>query len=75
MTLDLYDFDLIHASSIPVSRLELKEVTFGKLTLGTMTLCRALGASLGGFLGSPPGWYWYLPTINLHQAQHWGSHT
>ena len=25
-----------------------------------MTLCRALGASLGAFLGSPPGWYWYL---------------
>lgn len=31
--------------------------TFGKLTFGTMTLWRALGASLGGFLGSPPGWY------------------
>lgn len=34
--------------------------TFGKLTLGTMTLCNALGASFGGFLGSPAGWYWYL---------------
>ena len=32
-------------------------LTFGKLTLGTMTLCKALGASFGGFLGSPPGWY------------------
>jgi hypothetical protein len=30
-------------------------LTFGRLTLGTMTLCRALGASFGGFLGSPPG--------------------
>jgi len=27
----------------------------GKLTLGTMTLCKALGASFGAFVGSPPG--------------------
>jgi len=32
-------------------------LTFGRLTLGTMTLCKALGASFGGFRGSPPGWY------------------
>lgn len=30
------------------------EHTFGKLTFGTITLCKALGASLGGFFGSPP---------------------
>jgi len=34
--------------------------TLGRLTLGTMTLCNALGASFGGFFGSPPGWYLYL---------------
>ena len=31
-----------------------------RVILGTITLCKALGASLGAFLGSPPGWYWYL---------------
>lgn len=34
--------------------------TFGRLTLGTITLCSALGASLGALAGFPPGWYWYL---------------
>ena len=34
--------------------------TLVRVTFGTMTLCRALGASLGAFFGSPPGWYWYL---------------
>jgi hypothetical protein len=29
--------------------------TFGKLTFGMMTLPIALGASFGGFFGSPPG--------------------
>lgn len=35
-------------------------LTFGKFTLGTITLCRALGASLGAFFGLPYGWYLYL---------------
>ena len=30
-----------------------------------MTLCNALGASLGGFFGSPPGWYLYLKLVRL----------
>ena len=30
-------------------------LTFVKVTLGTMTLCNALGASLGAAFGSPPG--------------------
>lgn len=34
--------------------------TFVRVTFGKITLCRALGASLGALLGSPPGWYWYL---------------
>lgn len=34
--------------------------TLGRLTFGTTTECSALGASLGGFLASPPGWYLYL---------------
>jgi len=41
--------------------------TFGKLTLGTITECKALGASFGGFLESPPGWYLYLSYSNPHQ--------
>lgn len=36
--------------------------TLGKFTLGTMTTLTALGASLGSACGSPPGWYWYLPS-------------
>jgi len=35
--------------------------TFGRLTLGMMTECSALGASLGALATLPPGWYWYLP--------------
>lgn len=27
-----------------------------------MTTFNAEGASLGAALGSPPGWYWYLPS-------------
>jgi len=37
-------------------------LTLGRFTLGMMTLCNALGASLGGFFGLPPGWYLYLKT-------------
>lgn len=50
----------MHALDVVLSKTCKMIHTFGKLTLGTMTLCNALGASLGGFLGSPPGWYWYL---------------
>lgn len=35
--------------------------TLGRVTLGMMTTLRADGASFFGALGSPPGWYWYLP--------------
>ncbi len=44
-------------SSGPTFRFENLSLTFGRLTLGTITLWRALGASLGGFFGSLPGWY------------------
>ncbi len=47
--------------------------TFGKLTLGTMTLCKALGASFGGFLGSPPGWYLSTASVLLVQGSDWSS--
>jgi hypothetical protein len=36
--------------------------TFGKVTFGMMTVFNAEGASFLGALGSPPGWYWYLPS-------------
>lgn len=32
--------------------------TFGKLTLGTITSFKALGALFLSLVGSPPGWYW-----------------
>jgi len=42
----------------------------GRLTLGITTECRALGASLGAALGSPPGWYWYFPEVpDCHGAE------
>lgn len=50
---------LISVHCLPTDRRK-RLRTFGRLTLGTMTLCSALGASFGGFFGSPPGWYWYL---------------
>ena len=34
--------------------------TFVRVTLGIIVLRKALGASLGALLLSPPGWYWYL---------------
>lgn len=37
--------------------------TFGKVTLSTMTECRALGASFGALDVSPPGWYLYLKVL------------
>lgn len=44
-------------SSLPQTHFRL---TFVKVTFGTMTVFNALGASLGDFFLSPPGWYWYL---------------
>lgn len=38
------------------------ERTLGRVTSGTTITLRALGASLGAWLGSPPGWYRYLPS-------------
>ena len=32
----------------------------GRLTLGMTTTFRPDGASLGAWLVSPPGWYWYF---------------
>lgn len=44
--------------------------TLGRLTLGTMTTFKALGAFLAGLDLSPPGWYWYfesaLPSSTCH---------
>jgi hypothetical protein len=37
--------------------------TLGRLTSGTTTTLTALGALLGATLASPPGWYWYLPSL------------
>lgn len=37
--------------------------TLGRLTSGMTTTLRALGASLGAILESPPGWYLYLPSV------------
>jgi hypothetical protein len=48
-------------SADPRSRRPHGEHTLGRLTLGTMTECSALGASLGALETSPPGWYWYFP--------------
>ena len=35
------------------------------------TTLTALGASLGGTFGSPPGWYWYLPDEPVSQGMLW----
>jgi len=46
------------------------ELTAGRLTLGIITECNALGASLGAAFGSPLGWYWYFPVVpDCHGAE------
>ena len=42
--------------------------TFGRFTFGMITSFKADGASFGVALGSPPGWYLYLPEVSDFQG-------
>jgi hypothetical protein len=57
-------------ASYPETSMRWWELTAGRLTLGIITECSALGASLGAAFGSPPGWYWYFPVVpDCHGAE------
>lgn len=68
---DNFDVEYSLSSTCPTS--ECYELTLGRLTFGTTTLCSALGASFGAFDGSPPGWYWYLPDVFVSHGREFGA--
>ena len=57
--IELFMISLLSAaiSTSAIIRREGKRRTLLNVTLGTMVVCNALGASLTPLLGSPPGWY------------------